>query len=829
MQHIAGISAPIVSDAAFRDPERRLPHLLLAAALTAIGYWAGAKIGFALKAGPHPVALLWPPNALLLAALLLVPTRYWWVVLLGALPAHLIVELGSGVPLPMVLGWFVSNAFEAVLGAALVRRFNGPATRLDSVRKLGVFVLCATFFATLASTFLDAAFVAWNEWGSASYWSVWRIRFFSNVLGTQTIVPVILAFDAKLYRALRSATVSREVEGVALALALIVVCGATFTAPPEVWRVGPAMLYAPLPLLLWAAVRFGIPGVSLALLGVTMTAIWGVVRGSGPFATLTPEANALSVQIFLFLIALPMSMLATVIEERSRAEESAREGARLLALSIGGARIGVWASDFESGMVRAVGDAGALLGMSPAEGPRRCTSWMERIHPEDRDDVEEGFRFASLPTAPRDEHGDSPVPESVFRFQQPDASVRWILNRATVLRHPDGSAYRATGVNIDITERRRIDLTLAESNERMELAAATAKIGFWSIEVGSNDLWVSSHCYELLGMEEGTPESREAVEALVRATASREDAGDVLATVGSDGMHEYELLIAAADGVERWIAASARRIHAPDGETVRIVGMIRDITDQRRAERSVRQQQAELTHLSRISLVGELAAAIVHEVGQPIGAVTLNAQAAERLLEREDVSRETLREIIQEILRDNQRAVVEIKQLRDLVRRAESVRERLDMRQVVREALVIARRELTNDGIQVGLQFADDVPTVIGNKAQLQQVLLNLILNARDAMVDMPPPLRELQVTVERGEGETAHVSLADAGSGITSERVEEMFEPFVTSKRHGLGLGLAISRSIVVEHGGALRAERGEVGAILHLTLPAAETTADA
>ena len=337
----------------------------------------------------------------------------------------------------------------------------------------------------------------------------------------------------------------------------------------------------------------------------------------------------------------------------------------------------------------------------------------------------------------------------------PDGTIQWILTRGTVLRRPDGTPYRTTGVNVDITERRRTGLALEESNERMELAAGAAKIGFWSIELGSDALWVSNHCYTLLGMEEGTPEARDAVEALVRATASRGDENGGV-SLGFRDMQEYELLIVAADGVERWISAGARRVREPGGDTIRIIGMIRDITDQRRAEREVRQQQLELTHLSRVSLVGELAAAIVHEVGQPIGAVTLNAQAAERLLERENVSHDMLREIVGEILRDNQRAWSEIRQLRDLVRRAETERERLDMRQVVREALVIARRELSNEDIQVGLILGDDVPIIMGNKAQLQQVLLNLILNARDAMVDMPPPLRELRVTVEKGEGSTA-------------------------------------------------------------------------
>ena len=800
------------------------PRLALAVALTTFGYWAGARLGLALTPGPQPVASLWPPNAILTASLLLVPVRYWWIILLGALPAHLAVELAGGVPLRMVLSWFVSNAFEAALGAGLVRRFRGPTSRIDTVRALGVFVLSATLFATFASSFLDAAFVALNHWGQSEYWPVWRVRFFSNVLSTQTIVPVILAFDADVWRAIRTAPVRRYVEAVVLALAMLIVCGATFGAPADWPNVGPALLYAPVPLLLWAAVRFGVSGVSLSLLTVTVAAIWGVVRGHGPFTTLAPSQNALSVQLFLFLTAVPLLMLATVIQERRRAEEVAHLGERLLSLTIGAASIGVWSFDIEPGQPLSDGPVETLLTPPPAYASRAFTDWMQRMHPDDRAQVEEHFGMAGSPDAPRDEHGASPIRESIVRVRHMDDTIHWVLIRGTVLRRPDGSPFRATGVTIDITERRRVSMVLKESDERMELAAASAKVGFWSLELGTDVLWLSKHCYALLGTEERTAKAREAVEALIRATASREDAGDERGTLHGLTMQEFELPIVGGDGSERWIAASARRVRGSDGRTARIIGVIRDITEQRRAEREVRQRQHELTHLSRVSLVGELAAAIVHEVGQPIGAVKLNAQAAERLLERDSASQEMLLEIVREIQRDNQRAWVEIRQLRDLVRRAETERERLDMRQVVREALVIARRELTDDGIEVGLVVTDDVPPILGNKAQLQQVLLNLILNARDAMTDMPPPLRHLSVTVERGEGHTAHVALADVGSGIASDNVDEMFQPFVTSKRHGLGLGLAISRSIVVEHGGALRAEKGSVGAILHLTLPSME-----
>ena len=152
--------------------------------------------------------------------------------------------------------------------------------RLDTVRALGVFVVCASFFAVVASSFLDAAFVAWNGFGESDYWSVWRARVLSNVLATQTIVPFILSCDARTVRAMRTAPFARYAEGLVLSAAMLFVCHMVFNATPTRWHIAPAMLFLPVPLLLWAAVRFGKCGVSLGLLAVTVVSIWGVVLGS---------------------------------------------------------------------------------------------------------------------------------------------------------------------------------------------------------------------------------------------------------------------------------------------------------------------------------------------------------------------------------------------------------------------------------------------------------------------------------------------------------------------------------------------------------------------
>src|SRR4029450_10954540 len=154
----------------------RLP-MLLAPLIVCAAYFLGAQIGFALKLPPYPISTMWPPNSILLAALLLAPTRFWWTLLLGALPAHVAIQLANGVPIPMLLGWFVSNCSEALIGGGL----TGGPLRLDDSRHVVVFVLASTLGVTL-SCFLDAGFVTLVGWGEGTYWGLWTSSFFSNLL-----------------------------------------------------------------------------------------------------------------------------------------------------------------------------------------------------------------------------------------------------------------------------------------------------------------------------------------------------------------------------------------------------------------------------------------------------------------------------------------------------------------------------------------------------------------------------------------------------------------------------------------------------------------------
>jgi signal transduction histidine kinase len=320
-------------DSSWERDSKRTTSLMRTASYTLLvcaAYYAGAKLGFALRLHPHPVSPLWPPNAILLAALILAPVRLWWVLLLAVFPVHMAIQLKTGVPIQMALLWFASNAIEALIGALGLRRFSDNPLRLDSFRRAVIFLKFVVFLAPFLSTFLDAAFVTLIGWGESSYWQVWRMRLFSNVLAALTIVPVLVQAGASGIGPIWRAILRRRVEVTLFSAGLVAVGLIAF----ETEGVGlihvVALIYAPLPFLLWAAVRFGPGGLSASLLFTSLLAIWGAIKGLGPFTTLSPTENVFSLQIFLILMSMPLMLLAAVLQERRLTEQSLRQNEEAL-------------------------------------------------------------------------------------------------------------------------------------------------------------------------------------------------------------------------------------------------------------------------------------------------------------------------------------------------------------------------------------------------------------------------------------------------------------------------------------------------------------------
>lgn len=308
----------IYRDASFRNA-------LTTAILVSATYYLTAKIGFWFSLQPGSVSTLWMPNSILLAGLLLTKRHWWWIVIAICLPAHLAAEIENGVPAAMVLSWFLSNSVQALLGAILINHFLGEDVKLDRTKPLTIFLVFGAFLAPFLSSFLDALLVKLNGWGTDSYGELWKLRFLSNVLATLTLVPFILEWAQSDLAALKKTRVDRIVEAFLLVLALFGVGYIVFNANQRSFVSTPASLYWPLPFLVWATARFGLRGVSTVLVLVTFLVIIGATRGGGPFITHSSSQNALSIQLFLIVIIVPLLALAAIIKERRLSEEALAE------------------------------------------------------------------------------------------------------------------------------------------------------------------------------------------------------------------------------------------------------------------------------------------------------------------------------------------------------------------------------------------------------------------------------------------------------------------------------------------------------------------------
>lgn len=285
-----------------------------------VTYYFTAKIGFEFVLQPGSISALWMPNSLLLAGLLLVPSRYWWLVISAALPAHIASEIQSGVPILMILSWFVSNSVQALIGAGGMRYFFKGEQRLDSLRSLIGFLVCCAFLAPFLSSFLDSGLVKLNGWGDGHYWDLWRLRFLSNVLATLTLVPFVLAWADTSESLFKQKKLLSYFEFAGLFAALFAVSLIVFTTENSPVGLSGSRLYWPLPFLVLTTVRFGLRGISLSLLVVMFLAIIGATKNAGPFIYSTSDNNALALQGFLIFVSISLLAFAVVLKERRSTE-----------------------------------------------------------------------------------------------------------------------------------------------------------------------------------------------------------------------------------------------------------------------------------------------------------------------------------------------------------------------------------------------------------------------------------------------------------------------------------------------------------------------------
>ena len=371
-------------------------------------------------------------------------------------------------------------------------------------------------------------------------------------------------------------------------------------------------------------------------------------------------------------------------------------------------------------------------------------------------------------------------------------------------------------LSLDVFRAAQLAEKLRESEQLTALAARAAAMGYWVWDLARDEIWATEGARFLFGVSADEqvsfgrflalldPADREPVQrAVAEALASGED-------------YEMEYRIKTVDGRERWIAARGRADAGAAGPARRMLGIVLDITERKSAQLDADQTRRELAHVTRVSTMGELAASMAHELNQPLAAILSNAQAARRFLAAPATDLNEIREILDDIIKDDKRAGEVIHRLRALVQKKGAVEtEPLDLNELVRDAERLLHSEFIGRNVECDLRLAADLAPAYASRVEIQQVLLNLIVNAMDALREQPPEQR--RITIEtRAHGRVVRVAVRDTGPGIPAPVMPDIFRPFFTTKQNGLGMGLAICRSLIEALGGRLWAENHPAGGAL-------------
>jgi len=382
-------------------------------------------------------------------------------------------------------------------------------------------------------------------------------------------------------------------------------------------------------------------------------------------------------------------------------------------------------------------------------------------------------------------------------------------------------ATHIAGIAID---RQRQQEVLRERDARINLAAESADLAFWVLYPEQGTAWMSDKGRRIYGFDSNQPltcdlilsrvhpDERVAVKAEYDRACALHDAFE----------SEHRLLLPY--GKTRWVIMRGRCLQDEHGNLLETIGVTLDVSPQKQAALQVQVQREEMAHRNRVALMGEMTASFAHEINQPLTAISNKASAARRFLDRGNIDPVLLRELLQEIAADSQRAGEVMRGIRSLVRKETSEQTLLNLNAIISDTVRLVSSDVLNRESVVTTELDPNVPAVQGTLVQIQQVLLNLIINALDAMETLPPAERRVIVTTRSDKGDVAEFTVRDFGSGLPKDRPDKVFDHFFSTKQKGMGMGLAIVRSIIEAHGGTISGENApDRGARMVVRLPAA------
>jgi PAS domain S-box-containing protein len=462
-----------------------------------------------------------------------------------------------------------------------------------------------------------------------------------------------------------------------------------------------------------------------------------------------------------------------------------------------------------------------IWGFDPVQGLPDREIAARRIHPDDRERVYKETQEA------RRQKRDFTLE---FRIVLPDGTVKYLECEEHHLFSARGELVEAMGTNVDVTERKRAEEALRRGEAWLAQAQRLNHTGTWVLDGTTRRfLYWSDESYRIWGFDplQGLP-SRDDMWERIHPDDRERLWEEVQAALREqrDFFEEFRILL--PDGTIKYLEANTHHEFSPLGALLEVICTNVDVTERKRAQderERLRQLEADLAHINRVSMMGEMAASLSHEILHPIATARNNARAGMRFLEMSPPNLSEVKEALGCVVRDADRAKDIVGRIRSQIKRAPPQNERFDLHEAINEVIVMVQSAIAKDAISVNTRLMNGLVPVQGDRVQLQQVLVNLILNAVEAMSSVEEGTRELSIRTEQSQTGGVLVAVHDSGPGIDPVNLERIFEPFYTTKTSGVGMGLSICQTIINGHGGRLWMSANEPrGTIFHFTLSAAK-----
>src|ERR1700730_7726484 len=444
----------------------------------------------------------------------------------------------------------------------------------------------------------------------------------------------------------------------------------------------------------------------------------------------------------------------------------------------------------------------------------RGSGWGAAIHPDDAKGLLDSWQMALV---------TGQLVDVEARMRRFDGEYRWFLLRASPLRDESGKIVKWYGTNTDIDDRTRAEEELRRSEEFLAEGERLSLSGSFLWRLDTDEITFSEQLYRTFEFDRDAPVTLERIGSRVHSEDIPLLTDKIEAARSGKSVLDYEIRLRMPNGSVKYLRTIAHGTRDRDGRP-EIMGAVQDVTERRISEEALSQARSDLAHVTRVTRLGVLTASIAHEVNQPLSGIITNAGTCLRMLAAEPPNVEGARETAKRTIRDGNRASELIMRLRALFSKKESTTEPVDLNEATQEVIALSLSELQRNRVILRPEFADDLPVVTGDRVQLQQLILNLLKNASDAMRAVNDRPRQLQIRTERGTDDQVRLTVRDAGVGLDPQAMDRLFQAFYTTKNDGMGIGLSVSRSIIERHHGRLWAEPNDgPGATFSFSIPPA------